>query len=231
MEVLDRLELRGDETVLDAGCGSGRVTGELIERLPSGRLLAVDGSEAMVAEGARAARRPRLLPGRRPLRAGGRRAGRPDLLDRHLPLDPRSRSPLRPPARGAATRRSPRRPVRRAGQRRRARAGDRGGRRARPSSPRHFGGMTGIWNFAGAEETEAQAAQRRLRRGPLLAGAEAGQPPSTRSSSPRPSPSARTWPSCRRSCAARSPRRSSRSRDQPLTLDYVRLNIEARAAA
>ena len=24
-EVLDRLELRGDETVLDAGCGSGRV--------------------------------------------------------------------------------------------------------------------------------------------------------------------------------------------------------------
>jgi trans-aconitate 2-methyltransferase len=46
--VLDRLPLRGDETVLDAGCGSGRVTGLLIERLPEGRVLAVDGSPSMV---------------------------------------------------------------------------------------------------------------------------------------------------------------------------------------
>jgi trans-aconitate 2-methyltransferase len=48
MEVLERLELRGDEVVVDAGCGSGRVTAELAERLPNGRVLAVDGSEAMV---------------------------------------------------------------------------------------------------------------------------------------------------------------------------------------
>src|SRR4051795_13611064 len=48
MEVLERLELRGDETVVDAGCGSGRVTEQLIERLPEGRVIAVDGSEAMV---------------------------------------------------------------------------------------------------------------------------------------------------------------------------------------
>jgi len=48
MEVLDRLELAGDEHVLDAGCGSGRVTTELLKRLPNGRVLAVDGSEAMV---------------------------------------------------------------------------------------------------------------------------------------------------------------------------------------
>ena len=54
MEVLERLELRGDETVLDAGCGTGRVTARLIERLPEGRVLAVDGSEDMV-EKARAA--------------------------------------------------------------------------------------------------------------------------------------------------------------------------------
>ena len=46
--VLDRLPLQGDETVLDAGCGSGRVTGLLIERLPRGRVVAVDGSPSMV---------------------------------------------------------------------------------------------------------------------------------------------------------------------------------------
>ncbi len=45
---LDRLGLEGGETVLDAGCGSGRVTGLLIERLPRGRVLAVDGSPSMV---------------------------------------------------------------------------------------------------------------------------------------------------------------------------------------
>jgi trans-aconitate 2-methyltransferase len=48
MEVLERLELRGDEVVLDAGCGSGRVTAELADRLPNGRIIAVDGSAAMV---------------------------------------------------------------------------------------------------------------------------------------------------------------------------------------
>lgn len=50
MEVLERLELRGDEAALDAGCGSGRVTEELVKRLPDGSVLAVDGSEAMIAE-------------------------------------------------------------------------------------------------------------------------------------------------------------------------------------
>jgi trans-aconitate 2-methyltransferase len=49
LEVLERLELRGDEVVLDAGCGSGRITAALIERLPRGRVIAVDGSDSMVA--------------------------------------------------------------------------------------------------------------------------------------------------------------------------------------
>jgi trans-aconitate 2-methyltransferase len=49
-DVLDRLELRGDERVLDAGCGTGRVTAALLERLPRGEVVAVDGSPAMVAE-------------------------------------------------------------------------------------------------------------------------------------------------------------------------------------
>jgi trans-aconitate 2-methyltransferase len=47
--VLDRLELAGDEVVLDAGCGSGRVTRLLLERLPRGRVIAVDSSAEMVA--------------------------------------------------------------------------------------------------------------------------------------------------------------------------------------
>jgi trans-aconitate 2-methyltransferase len=46
--VLDRLPLSGAEAVLDAGCGSGRVTGLLIERLPEGRVIAVDGSASMI---------------------------------------------------------------------------------------------------------------------------------------------------------------------------------------
>lgn len=48
--VLDRLALRGDEAVLDAGCGSGRVTEMLIERVPQGKVIAVDSAPAMVAK-------------------------------------------------------------------------------------------------------------------------------------------------------------------------------------
>jgi trans-aconitate 2-methyltransferase len=48
--ILERLPLHGDETVLDAGCGTGRVTRMLVERLPRGQVVAVDGSEAMVAK-------------------------------------------------------------------------------------------------------------------------------------------------------------------------------------
>lgn len=47
-EVLDRLPLSGHERVLDAGCGSGRVTEMLAERLPRGQVVAVDGSPAMI---------------------------------------------------------------------------------------------------------------------------------------------------------------------------------------
>jgi len=52
-DVLQRLELDGGETVLDAGCGTGRVTAALVERLPRGRVIAVDGSPAMVDEARR----------------------------------------------------------------------------------------------------------------------------------------------------------------------------------
>ena len=47
-DVLDRYPLGGNETVLDAGCGSGRVTELLLDRLPHGRVLAIDGSSSMI---------------------------------------------------------------------------------------------------------------------------------------------------------------------------------------
>ena len=49
-EVLDRLVLAGDETVLDAGCGTGNVTRLLLERLPRGRVIAVDAAPSMVEQ-------------------------------------------------------------------------------------------------------------------------------------------------------------------------------------
>jgi len=57
-EQLDRLSLRGDEVVLDAGCGSGRVTALLAELVPDGRVYAVDVAPSMAAH-AQAALRDR----------------------------------------------------------------------------------------------------------------------------------------------------------------------------
>jgi trans-aconitate methyltransferase len=48
MKLLATLLLRGDEKVLDAGCGSGRLTEELLKRLPQGRLVALDLSGNMI---------------------------------------------------------------------------------------------------------------------------------------------------------------------------------------
>lgn len=48
--VLARLDLDGTETVMDAGCGSGDVTAHLLEKLPEGRVVAVDGSPSMLEQ-------------------------------------------------------------------------------------------------------------------------------------------------------------------------------------
>jgi trans-aconitate 2-methyltransferase len=48
LEVLDRLPLSGDETVLDAGAGTGAVSAELARRLPEGHVIAMDAAPQMV---------------------------------------------------------------------------------------------------------------------------------------------------------------------------------------
>jgi trans-aconitate 2-methyltransferase len=59
VQVLDRLLLEGDETLMDAGCGTGRLTALLLERLSRGRVVAVDLSQNML-EGARSHLAPRF---------------------------------------------------------------------------------------------------------------------------------------------------------------------------
>jgi trans-aconitate 2-methyltransferase len=46
--LLSKVDLSGDEHVLDAGCGTGRDTVELLNRLPRGHVTAVDASAAML---------------------------------------------------------------------------------------------------------------------------------------------------------------------------------------
>jgi trans-aconitate 2-methyltransferase len=47
LEQLERTTFRGDEVALDAGCGSGRVTAELVRRVPRGRVYGVDVAPSM----------------------------------------------------------------------------------------------------------------------------------------------------------------------------------------
>lgn len=48
-KVLSGLKLRGDEFLMDAGCGTGRLTAELLQGLPEGRVVGVDLSQNMLA--------------------------------------------------------------------------------------------------------------------------------------------------------------------------------------
>jgi trans-aconitate 2-methyltransferase len=76
-EVLERLRLTGDETVIDAGCGSGRITQALLERLPHGSVIAVDSSASMIEAAAERLQREGAHDGRLQLR-------RADLLELEL---------------------------------------------------------------------------------------------------------------------------------------------------
>src|SRR5947209_20132786 len=47
-ELIARLKLGGDETVLDIGSGDGKVTAEIAASVPHGRVVGIDGSPEMV---------------------------------------------------------------------------------------------------------------------------------------------------------------------------------------
>jgi trans-aconitate 2-methyltransferase len=59
-EVLSRLQLRGDEQLLDLGCGDGKLSARIAERLPRGSVLGVDASADMVAYAQRQFSAPNL---------------------------------------------------------------------------------------------------------------------------------------------------------------------------
>jgi trans-aconitate 2-methyltransferase len=53
-ELIGKLRLTGGESVLDIGCGDGKVTAELARSVPRGNVIGIDSSEAMIGS-ARAA--------------------------------------------------------------------------------------------------------------------------------------------------------------------------------
>ncbi|MDQ3725842.1 MAG: methyltransferase domain-containing protein [Actinomycetota bacterium] len=227
-EVLGRLELRGDEVAVDAGCGSGRVTERLLERLPEGRVIAVDGSAAMVEKAGE-----RL----------GDRAGDlvSDLVELELdePVDlvfstatfhwiqdhdrlfQRLRACLKP------------------GGRLVAQCGGQGNVAsharaiaavaARPEFAQHLGEARGFWNFASPEETEP-----RLRAAGFAEARCWLEPKPVQPAEPLEflrvvtlGPLLDQLPEEKRKPFAEA---VLEQHEQPLVLDYVRLNIEAVAA-
>jgi trans-aconitate 2-methyltransferase len=228
MEVLERLELRGDETAVDAGCGSGRVTAELAKRLPAGRLIAVDGSEAMIAKAREnlGDRADYLVADLSDLELDDQvdlvfsTATFHWILDHNL-LFRRLRAVLRP------------------GGRLVAQCGGEGNVArhaeaiatvvARPEFAPHFSGAAGIWNFAGTEETESRLRGAGFTDVRCWLEPKPVQPPDPLAftSTVTLGPLLAQLPSELRRPFAEAVLAQS---EQPLVLDYVRLNIEAVAA-
>lgn len=228
VEVVQRLRLSGSETALDAGCGSGRVSVELLKRLPDGKLIAVDGSEAMIAKA-----RERLgdeatylvsdlteLEVERPVDLILSTATFHWIVD-HDRLFARLHAALGP------------------GGRLVAQCGGRGNVAehakaiaaavARPEFAPHFEGMEAIWNFAAPGETEAK-----LRNAGFSDARCWLEPKPVTPEHPLEFTETVTLgphldrlpPELRRPFAEAVLELSGK----PLTLDYVRLNIEATAA-
>jgi len=226
--VLDRLRLAGDETVLDAGCGSGRVTALVIERLPDGRVIAADGSESMVeaVRGVLRAEDSAVLSGltalelEEPVDAVFSSAVFHWIADHEL-LFRRLRAALRPGGRlaaqcgGAGNIDS----FRRAGEAVSARE---------PYAP-YFQGFAQPWNYAGAEETEERLRAAGFAEVRCWLEPWAVVPPEPRDF---------VSTVCLGAHLERLPEQLREpffedilaAEDSPLTLEYVRLNIEAIAA-
>jgi trans-aconitate 2-methyltransferase len=226
--VLDRLGLEGGETVLDAGCGAGRTTAIMIERLPEGRVVAVDGSPSMVEE-VRKILRPQdkaivsdltKLELEEPVDAIFSTAVFHWILD-HEALFARMRAALRGGGRLAAQ----------CGGEGNINAFRAAGEEVASRQPyaEHLGGIEGLWNYAGPEVTEARLRAAGfdevrcwLEPWPVVP--------------PEPAVFARTV--CLGAHVERLPDALRdqfvadvlATQDDPLRLDYVRLNIAATAA-
>jgi trans-aconitate 2-methyltransferase len=227
MEVLERLELRGDEVVVDAGCGSGRISAELKRRLPSGRLIAVDGSSAMVEKA-----HERLgddveylvtdlveLELDQPVDLVFSTATFHWILDHDL-LFARLRAALRPGARLVAQ------------------CGGEGNvaehavaiatAASNPEFAEHFGAADSIWNFAGPEATEERLRGAGFTEVRCWLEPKPYQPPDPLAftSTVTLGPLLAQLPGEKRRPFAEAVLAEA---EQPLVLDYVRLNMEARA--
>jgi len=229
MEVLERTGLRGDETVVDAGCGSGRITEQLIGRVPRGRVIAVDGSRGMI-EKARERLGERVeyvvadlsgLEIEAPVDLIFSTATFHWIVD-HDSLFRRLREVLTDGGRLVAQCGGEGNVAAYAAAIRRV--------MARPRFAPHFEGMEQIWNFAGPEETE-----RRLRDAGFTEPRCWLEPKPVTPENPIEFASVVTLGPH----LARLPEELQRpfveavvsESGTPLRLDYVRLNIEARASA
>jgi trans-aconitate 2-methyltransferase len=226
--VLDRLGLEGGETVLDAGCGSGRTTEIVISHLPEGRVIAVDGSPSMV-EQVRKVLRPQdeaIVGDLTKLELGETvdavfsTAVFHWILD-HDALFARMRAALREGGRFAAQ----------CGGEGNIRTFREAGEKIARREPyaEHLKGIDGLWNYAGAEETEARLSATGFTEVRCWLEPWPVDPP-------EPEVFARTI--CLGAHVEKLP---DELRDQfvadvlalqpsPLRLDYVRLNIEGTAA-
>jgi trans-aconitate 2-methyltransferase len=227
-EVLGRLELRGDEAAVDAGCGSGKVTEKLLDRLPDGKLLAVDGSEAMIAKAKERLgdRADYLVADLAELEIG-----KPvDLIfstatfhwiadhDRlfahlHKALAPGGRLVAQCGGQGNVA----------------EHAQVIAAVAARPEFASHLAQMTGIWNFAAPEETEDRLRAAGFAEARCWLEPKPVTPPDPLAftSTVTLGPLLAQLPDDKRRPFAEAILEASA---QPLTLDYVRLNIEARVA-